>query len=313
MKNVICNAFAFREDYKTSMQMGGRADEKLLDIYMKNIFVSLQSASLHNPEDEVMLLCNAEPPLAYQKLFAEHGIRVQVIAFDHFVMPKRFDWALAFFKLCALQYLAEKEEYDRILLLDADTITMHPYTELWEEADYGLLLYGVGHAFHHHDRELIRNDYRALYPEGKENIVHYGGELVCGRATDIRTFVKNCTEVYNTMQNHDFALSERTGDETILSIAAARMEKVIDAAPYLFRFWTEEFYLISTVTVANPVAIWHIPNEKKTGFISMFEAFTRNGAFPSPEKAAKIFGIVRAKRPRNGYTLAGKIRRKLQR
>ena len=174
-----------------------------------------------------------------------------------------------------------------------------------------VLLYGVGHTLHHHDRVLIRNDYRSLYPNRHENIVHYGGEFVCAGKMYLQQFVKICIQVYNTMRDSGFAVSKRTGDETILSIAAARMDSVINAAPYLYRFWTEEFYLISTVTVYNPVAVWHIPNEKKTGFLRMYDYYEKHGAFPSVEKAAQIFGIVKAKRPWNRYTLANKIWGKL--
>lgn len=311
MKNVICNAFAFKEDYKTSMQMGGRTDERLLDVYMKNIFVSLKSARLQNPQDDVMLVCNADIPEEYQVLFEKHDIKIRVISYDSFVMPKRFDWSLAFFKLCALQYLAEQTGYDHILLLDADTITMHSFEELWQEADYGILLYGVGHSFRHHDRTLIRSDYQSLYPEGQADIVHYGGEFVCGAREYVQRFVKTCAEVYNTMHDSGFAVSERTGDETILSIAAAETGCVIDASPYIFRFWTEEFYLVSTVTVSNPVAVWHIPNEKKTGFLRMFDYFEKHGAFPPVAKAARMFGMVPARRPFNRYTLGNKIRGKI--
>lgn len=313
MKNVICNAFAFKEDYKTSMQMGGKTDGQLLDVYMKNIFVSLKSAKLHNPQDDVMLIANADVPKKYQMLFYEHGIKLQVIPYESFVMPKTFDWSLAFFKLCALEYLAERTDYEHILLIDADTITMHSYEELWEETDYGLLLYGVGHSMRHHDRTLIKADYRSLYPDGQDNIVHYGGEFICGSSEYMKRFVKTCRQVYNTMRESGFAVSERTGDETILSIAAAQSDFIIDASPYVYRFWTEEFYLISTVTVSNPVAIWHIPNEKKTGFVRTFEYFDKHGAFPKPEKAARMFGITAAKRPFNRYTMENKIRGKLAR
>lgn len=311
-RNVICNAFAFQEDYGTSMQMGGKADKALLEVYMKNIFVSLRSAKLQNPQDDVLLLTNAAVPDKYQKLFYENEIKIQVIPFEDFVMPKEFNWALAFFKLCALQHMAEQSEYEKVLLLDADTITMHSYDELWQEAEQGILLYGVGHTINHHDRLLIRSDYQTLYPDGQENIVHYGGELVGGTRRELQQFVKICGQVYNTIRESGFAVSKKTGDETILSIAAAKADRVVDAAPYLFRFWTEEFYLVSTVTVSNPVAIWHIPSEKRTGFIRMFRYYRRHRTFPEVKQAAKVFGIVQAKRPFNRYTLQNKVFRKLK-
>lgn len=311
MGNLIINAFAFKDDYQTSLQIGGRTDGSLIELYMKNIFVSLRSAKLQNPEDEAMLLTNCHIPGEYEELFERNGIRVQVIPFDSFVMPRKFVWSLAFFKLCAVAYAVRKLDYDRILLLDADTVTVHSFAELWEEADYGVLLYPVGHSFHHHDREAIRADYRGLYPEKAGNIVHYGGEFICGNREALKRFVIRCENVYNTMKEKDFPVAGNAGDETVLSAAAAGMDGIIGAQPYIYRYWTNDFYLVSTNTVSNPVAVWHVPDEKKQGFVYLYHFYRKKGYFPKEEKLAEIFGIVKAKRPWNYYTLRGKILGKL--
>ena len=97
-------------------------------------------------------------------------------------------------------------------------------------------------------------------------------------------------------------------------IAAALLYKeipVIPATPYIFRFWTEDFYLVSTVTVSNPVSIWHLPSEKDKGFIRMYERFIGTGQFPDIETSARYFGIVKARRPFNTITLSNKINGKI--
>lgn len=307
MKNVICNAFAFKEAYQTSMQLGGRVDESMLAIYMKNIFVSLKSAKLNNPSDDVLLLTNCALPPEYERLFARHQIQVRVIAFDSFVMPREFVWSLAYFKLCALKYVAERTEYDRCLLIDADTVTVRSLEELWEESDSGLLLFPVGHSFRHKDRQLLTDAYKRLYPGENLNIVHYGGEFVCAGRECLGRFVKLCEEVYNTVRDSGFAVSEYAGDELVLSVAAARMPGVIGAGAYVYRYWTEEFYLVSTNTVSNPVAVWHVPAEKRDGFVYLYRYYEKHGAFPCADKIAAVMGIVKAKRPFNYYTLRRKL------
>lgn len=311
MKNVICNAFAFKEGWQTSLQLGGKADNRMLQVYMKNIFVSLKSAKLQNPQDDVLLVTNCEVPGAYGALFEKHGIRTMVVPFDRFVMPKEFVWALAFFKLCAVSYILERTEYDRILLIDADTVTTRSYGEMWQEADYHVMLYPVGHSFRHKDREIIRLDYERLYPQHGENLVHYGGEFICGNRAELTLFVKKWEEVYNEMKRQNFPVAQNAGDETVLSIAAAWMPRVTEAGAYIARYWTEEFYLVSTNTTANPVAIWHIPNEKKTGFVTLFHYYEKHGAFPDVKKLCCIFGMRRASRPWNYYTWKNKIMGKL--
>jgi len=88
---------------------------------------------------------------------------------------------------------------------------------------------------------------------------------------------------------------------------------IIAANAYMYRFWTGDFYLVSTRTVSNPVCIWHIPNEKETGFLRMFAYYQKRKAFPSVEKSASMFGIVKAKRPFTWDTFMGRLIRKLRR
>lgn len=312
MKNLIINAFAFREGYQTSMQLKEGKEEDLLRIYMKNIFVSLKSAHLHNPEDDVMLIANAPIPEEYERLFLQHGIKISVIDFDSFVMPKEFVWALAYFKLCALKYAVEKLPYDNILLLDADTVTMHSFQDLWEEARYGVLLYPVGHAYHHRDRELIREDYRNLYPGENKNIIHYGGEFICGRKESLHELIHECEMVYYAVKQKDFRAAVNAGDEMLLSIGARNIPFVIEASAYIYRYWTNDFYLVCTNTIYNPAVIWHLPDEKRQGNLWLYHFYQKKGTFPAPEKAAAMLGIVKARRPWNVYTLLGKVQGKLR-
>lgn len=317
MKNLIINAFAFKENSRTSMQLEGKMNEKKLALYMENIFVSLKSAALHNPKDDVMLVVNAKIPAPYEALFAKEKIRVKQIEFDRFIMPESFVWSLAFFKLCALSYVAEEETYDNILLLDADTITQDCLEQMWEESGNGVLLYPLGHTYRHHDRERIRTDYESLYGE-KISPVHYGGEFICGNRKALLLFMEECAKVYRKMKEKNFAVDSHTGDETVISIAAMKLDKITDvtivpATPYIFRYWTNEFYLISTNTIYNPVGIWHLPDEKKHAMRRFFSFYSKHGAFPEKKKCAAIAGIRLAKRPFNRYTLQYKIEGKLRR
>lgn len=351
MSNLIINAFAFKENYKTSMQLAGKMDEKKLALYMENIFVSLRSAAIHNPEDTVMLVVNKAVPEPYKSLFERENIKIKEIDFDSYVMPENFVWSLAFFKLCALFHVTEEEDYENFLLLDADTITMQGYREMWEECETGVILYPLGHSYHHHDRERIRSDYVKLYEE-QINIVHYGGEYVCGNRQVLRYFLRECRSVYERMKEKDFCVDDHTGDETILSIAAARMQvsreraaeqgetafrecaaerggtvsqdaaqedgkechtpEVIAAIPYIYRYWTNDFYLVSMNAVYNPVCIWHLPDEKEHAMEYFYRYYQKKKQFPDRKKSARIAGIRLVKRPFNRYTLQYKLVGKIQ-
>jgi hypothetical protein len=308
MNNLIFNAFAFKEDYLASPQIGGRASDRTIDIYMKNAYVSLYSAKVQNPQDDLALVTNCELPSKYKELFTKANIQIIKIEFNEFIMPKTFVWSLAFFKLCALKWIVNNTDYEKILLLDTDTITIHSYKELWLEAQHGLLLYNIKHSYGHKDRQIMVHDYQRLYNNDK-NLVHYGGEFICGTNKVLKKFSEECDKVYNAIKENDFDISKNEGDELIISIAAISMDNVIEAGAYIYRYWTGKFYLVSTNYINNPVSIWHIPSEKNIGIIRIYYAYMKGT--PSVNKMARILGFPKYKRPFSLFYLIYRIINKL--
>lgn len=314
-KKVVFTAFAFKEGYQTSKQTGKEASQTMIEIYMENIYVALTSAGIQNPDVDLVAVVNQQPPQHWQRLFQEANIKVKLIPFDTFVLPPSFTWALAFYKLCALKAMLEEGSYNLYLLMDNDTFTTGSYQQLWKDALEAVLLYPVGHSYDHPDRQIICHDWEHLYPEESGNPVHYGGEFVAGNLTQLKAFMVLAEGVFEQMSECKFAIDKATGDESVWSMAAQLAETrrgpiIRGAGAYLYRFWTGDFYLISTVTVANPVCIWHIPNEKENGFSYLYQIYQKKGCYPQQKKVAAILGIAVPKRPFNRYTLWYKCRAK---
>lgn len=321
MGNLVACSFAFKEGFNTSPQVNMSASDETTQMYLKNIFVSLVSAKKQNPEDSFALCINEGISKEWTERFKAEGIEVRVIPFETFLISKEFTWALAYYKLCVMKALTDEGKYDRYLLMDADTFTTRSYSDMWKECDFGVLLYPLGHSFSHPDRETVREDFVKLYPDEARvrEIVHYGGEFIAGNLKSLRDYMEVVSEVFEKMRAINFEVEKNAGDETIWSIAAALSfgkTEFVSACAYIFRFWTERFYLVSTVTVSNPVAIWHLPVEKRTGMIRLYDYYVKNKTFPEVEKACKMVGIVKAKRPFNIYTigsLCNRVKNKLRR
>lgn len=60
--NVITSTFTFRRNCGNSTQLGEKTDLEKQNIYIKNVIVTLTSAKLKNPEDEVLWITDQEPP-----------------------------------------------------------------------------------------------------------------------------------------------------------------------------------------------------------------------------------------------------------
>lgn len=297
--NAIAFPFAFKEGYGTSAQVSGGTDEQKYSLYMKNIIVAATSAKRQNPEDEVVMITNREPLPFCREAFDKAGIKITIIPYDSFTMPGNFPWSLAFFKLCAMAYLA-KSDYEKVVVLDADTLSVRSYEEMWKEAEDGLLLYPVGHSYHHTEREVIRKDTVQLGFDHLGNMVHYGGEFVCGKVSDFAKYVAHCQEVFVRVEEKCSELRDTFNDETIFCIAAMlyrQHDRIIDAAAYSYRFWTVKgFYLVETTWKHQPVTIWHLPGEKTTGILELYKYYQKHGDYPIIEKSAKMLGLLPAKR-----------------
>lgn len=310
MNNLIMCAFAFPEGHGQSTQIENVSDAKKIDIYIENAYVALVSAKLHNPNDTVVFVTDRALEAHIQKMFQDAGIENVIVPFDCFLMPDDFMWSRAFYKLCVLYHIAKEKEFNNLLLLDTDTYSVQNYEELWMECGQGVLLYEVGHTFYHRDREVIYKDYKWLYGPNHKPI-HYGGEFVAGNRDALCTFMEECIRVYTDMKEAQFQGEKNAGDETILSIAACKTSNVIPANPYLFRFWTGDFYLVSTLHEANPVCIWHLPAEKDMGMRYMYRYYQRKKCFPEKKKAAKIMGLPEARRKRSILHFWMRIRKKI--
>lgn len=290
---VIACAICQMNTDENSPQIGNISDQKKMDIYFKNAFVSLKSAALKNPDAAVCLVVNVPLSKAWSDIFSEHGIQVYLYGDRYFKFPKDYPWAAAYFKLDALLYLSER--YHAVVVLDADTFTVGSYEDLWRELRHSVLLFDINHKISHPHRQDIIQNYENLYGTRGEVINHRGGEFLAGEGELLKEFIAACQRVYKQMEGNLERLERDMGDEQIISIAAHFMRgSILSANKYIFRFWTSpKFHLTSSVYKQNKVDIWHLPNAKDRGMVYLYDYYQKHQEFPSTEKCADIFEIDR--------------------
>ena len=131
MKNLFFIPFAFDANKASGLNIG---KENVLEIYLKNLCVALLSAKKSNADTDVALVCNMKIPEFYEKLLLDHGVLIYIEPFETFVFPDDTPWCLAFYKLCALEKMIAKGDYDYYIYTDADVFVVflfHRYTRLW--------------------------------------------------------------------------------------------------------------------------------------------------------------------------------------
>ncbi len=307
MTRLILNALAFADKAGIPSQVKDVAD--VADVYIKNAFVSLTSAKLHNPEIDVCLITNRELSSEYNSLFSKEKIAVFVIPFDAFAIPNTFHWQLAFFKLFALEYAVNHLVYDQYLLIDSDVYSTKSISEFWLEIEPGTIhLYHLPSVYNERTRKEIIDGYQALYNK-PASIVNYGGEFIAGYKKDVSDFSQLCMKVYRNMLAGLDKLSANIGDEFVTSIAAYITDKKIVASnAYISRFMTGRVY--SAITNYKAVAMWHMPVEKSYAVIKLYRYYFRYHYFPTDRQVAVWAGLPDDRRTHALAYFAYRIRQK---
>lgn len=295
--NLIFSAFATLPGHREGSAVNrGRA------AYDRCTVVALCSAKAQNPGCTVALVTNDAVPEPFSSQLQRAGVEIWQCPFDRFRVAAETNWALAFYKLCALQWVLDYKDFDALAMLDVDTYCQHPLDDLWREAREAVLLYQVPHAASQPMAQAISENYDKLEPQGAPHVLtHFGGELVCGNAARLRDLMAHCTAVFEGYAA--LGLTPREGDEAIWCAAAYRSlragQPVRAANAYLFRYWLGgRFYFVSTNYCLDPVCVLHLPGAAKDRqFPLLYRYYTRHGAFPPAEKVHRLCCLPPARPP----------------
>lgn len=264
-------------------------DNKRFDIYLKNCIISLLSAKEYNPDSDVAFVTNIELPEEHEKVLRNNNILIIKAEFSHFVFPNDYKWGLAFYKLCALKYVVENYNYGFYSYLDSDVYIQSSFDNIFDECKDNMLLYDINHGLQVRDYRLFLEDYHSFTGSGK-NITHYGGEFFAASRENAEIFISECHKIYSKMINENFITS--FGDEFIISQVAEKQKALVkNAGAYVYRFWTGDFHLVSTCYKYNPIAVIHVPSEKTSGMVNLYNRYFRKGKFPTNEKVHSILGL----------------------
>ena len=281
---IIFIPYADKDGANTGVNIGN--GDKRVDIYLKNCCVALISAKHYNSDCDVALVTNIDVPEKYNRLLSVNNIKIIKAPFDEFTFGDKYLWNLAFYKLCAVDYIVKNYDYKYVSYMDSDVYIQSSFNDIWEECNYSVLLYDINHGLQVKDYRIIVDEFSAFLGE-KSLITHYGGEFFAANRDNAVVFIDKCKGIYRKMIEKNFTTTK--GDEFILSLAASQMkERIKNGGAYVFRFWTSAFRLVSTCYAFNPVTILHLPSEKENGMLILYDKFIRKNKIPTKKTVWRI-------------------------
>ncbi len=289
-KYLFMIPYAHISTMETGLNVGGKNRSKQKDMYLKNCCVALVSAKACNPEADVALVTNIEVPEPYRTILARAGVAVIHVPFDKFNFGDKYTWGLAFYKLCAQYYISHHTDYEAVACLDSDIYIQASFEPVWERAKSSVVFYRLGTGTAEVTTTKIYAE-AAQFKGVNEAFTHYGGEFFVASSADMRSITEQEEAIFKQMQERQFRVS--TGDEFISSLVANTMQERIEPAnDFVFRFWTGTYRSISPAYKTTLVCL-HVPAEKGTGMIRLFDRYICRGRIPSKETVWKMLHISR--------------------
>lgn len=243
--------------------------------YFESACVSLYSAGISNPRASRRLVTNIDVPEDCRRILDNMDCEVIRQPFNDFDCGSDVPWRLAYYKLCALQTIADETGANAYLLLDTDTWVGNSLTDLESElVRGGVVLYDLHASLSEPDRALMRQEYAELTGGDATHARFFGGELVLGDSAGLGFLLNGCRDVMERMERT--GIFSKRGDEFLYFAADALglLPAVTDANPYIARCWTGRYY---SAPRWEDRAILHLPSEKVYAFPKAFRALAKTG------------------------------------
>jgi len=309
-ETLVCCAISHLDGYQGSVNLSNTYSH--MDIYLKNAFVALKSTKENNPGINVGLFINFDVDAIVQGIFSEEGIHIYKVPFNSFRVPSDNKWSLAFYKLCALEWAVNNLTFNYFVEIDCDVFCNGNVTDLISEAGEAIVMLSGPFTYNHPIRKQFELAYKKMYSE-ECRMIKWGSGLICGNLAMLKEYMIVCDEVYLKMKAHSFCGDNLLGDEYITSVAAIKTKVPIrDGKAYMNVYWTSSFYLVSTDYYYDKMVFLHLPDEKETGLIDLYDYYMNHSHFPKAEVVYKYLNLPQCNYNKLNYYF-NKVRRIIQR
>jgi hypothetical protein len=313
-------------------QMSGiSSTQQFQNVYWRCVVGFFSTSLVQNPRAKHTFYTNTKLPVvdgvALTDFFSERNIDVVHLPIAH-RLPRGVSgaWGNQFYVLDIIKHIAANGVTSRHIVLDSDCVWASPATRLEAIIDrntcatytLGLEEYPQGKSINGVTREQMAAALCSWRPEAKDRSLtggldYQGGELFAASLSACKTLAADIESLWSwqTASEHNMGFRE---DGHFMSILyALHGYPAYTANNVIKRMWTNlKFNNVKQEDLQ--LDIWHLPWEKKSGFMTLFRAATTAGL---PQKSedlrsylARIMGVPRRPPTKFIRDLAMRIREK---
>ena len=284
---------------------GNSADPKVQAIYWRCIAVLFASARITNPALPLALFTNAVPPkvdgIDLGRLFDRLEVQVR-----HVPLTARLDqsktpmWGNVLYFLDILESVAASAQANQhFALLDSDVVVTAPLDPLFDRLDdCDFIGYAVDTPIDTLVNGMTSREMAAVATASdgilRDTVTHFGGELFATSSAAWRREGPRFGELFaRAARDTGDAAAIRT-EEHLWSIVLAQLgDRVMLGNDILKRIWTSPRYRTAEPGDQN-LPLWHLPAEKRFGFVDLFRDLARKG-FPAEMDPAEFKAMALAR------------------
>ena len=284
---------------------GNSADPGVQAIYWRCIAVLFASARITNPSLPLALFTNGVPPIVdgidLGKLFDRLEVEVR-----HVPLTARLDqsktsmWGNVLYFLDVLESVTASAQGDqRFALLDSDVVVTAPLDPLFDRlAACDFIGYAVDTPADTPVNGMTPRKMAAIATAAdgisRDTVTHFGGELFATSSAAWQREGPRFAELFAQAADDIGEAAAIRTEEHLWSIVLAQLgDRVMLGNDILKRIWTSPRYRTAKPGDEN-LPLWHLPAEKRFGFVDLFRDLARAG-FPSAMDPAEFKAMAQAR------------------
>ena len=212
--------------------------------------------------------------------FLEHlGVEVRTLPITHRLGKEKVAiWNNQFYILDILSDLHDRYEFDRVAILDSDCVWVRNAEEFAADITRrGILTLCIPYASDFKVNKGSRQDLRRaalqLAEKSLTRVPYYaGGELFAATSENVARVTGLARRMWERLEASPPGEISIYEEGHFLSIIYELLDIPIGTAdPHIRRMWTAlRLYNVTWEDIHSSRCIWHLPMEKKTGFVALF-------------------------------------------
>lgn len=274
------------EKSKYPNNKGDASSKKFQEVYWKCVVLFYETSIRYNANAKHMLFTNTRdlPVISgfdVQNFLIENDIELVCLKNKYPLPTNYFDrFRNQFFEFSIIEYIANvMNDEDGFLLLDSDCVFSKSATPLFSllAKEENAITYVVDlirayqvHGVTGDDMKAICNDWGL---DLKENPYYCGGEVLLAKGSFLKSVSAHFPKLFQDMLDRNKKGLPKFNEEahTLTYYYYKHKANMNGLKPYVKRLWTNRNYFRNVDEQSKDLMIWHLPNEKNTGFARLFE------------------------------------------